>query len=369
MISYYVVGHSIIRRLRLEVERDCHGLYVGNSRVCYIGYGGSTVVTLWQRLAWMSLSRHSRVVMQVGSNDLATSSYSEEAAGSILELVNELLGRGVGEVVISQLLHRRSTYRMSAYRDFNHYNIAVDKVNDLLRQCCNESTLRYWKHDNSVQHHGTRHKQWTSLRLHSLLLVHITSKKTNRNLAAPVWTSRSQRRGIGCHPPRRPRRGAIQIVSTTYLPCASRRQHGTRWEEAAGHLTATRRSTFGQSVGCKKWHTAELRQEKHLLTKSATETHECDASLNDPPPVFFPLCVMWSEEWVTAITISVGPPTNNLSTEQAPQIWWRMNNQVKESSTMKRPSASNSQRLECLRQENQSTSLFKDLQSWRIHDS
>ena len=152
MKSYYVVGHSFIRRLRWEVERDRHGLYVGNSRVRYIGYGGASVVTIRERLASMSLRRHSRVVMQVGSNDLATSRYPEEVAGSILDLAYELLDRGVGEVVICQLLHRRSTYRMSAYRHWNLYNVAVDNVNDILRQSCNGSTVRFWKHDNSVRH-------------------------------------------------------------------------------------------------------------------------------------------------------------------------------------------------------------------------
>ena len=52
-------------------------MYVQKDYVQLIGFGGATVLTLEERLTNINLKKHLKVILQIGGNDLCTTSADE----------------------------------------------------------------------------------------------------------------------------------------------------------------------------------------------------------------------------------------------------------------------------------------------------
>ena len=107
-------------------------------------------MTLKERLTNINLKKHLKVILQIGGNDLCTTS-ADEVVKFILDFASYLIDCGVDKVVVCTLLYtgKNAEKWMTKYSSYIEYNQAVDYVNNSLKVLCN-GRLRLWKHNHNV---------------------------------------------------------------------------------------------------------------------------------------------------------------------------------------------------------------------------
>lgn len=142
-----VLGHSFVRRLQNCVQQQWREPRIGDFRVHFVSKGGADVSAI-RRLAEEEHFRHVFAVhVEIGSNDLASTSVDvEEVASAIMRLGRWLLRQGVRKVVIGEILSRTKNARpMPVTVDV--YNVRVRSVNALLQKAClNDESISFRSH-------------------------------------------------------------------------------------------------------------------------------------------------------------------------------------------------------------------------------
>ena len=100
----------------------------------------------------MQMDPGSKVILQIGSNDLTYSS-PESVVKRLMAFVYYLVdSRHMSKVVICQLLHRRRLRSASIHGSIENYNKAVDWVNFLVQQLSYISPMvNYREHNRAVR--------------------------------------------------------------------------------------------------------------------------------------------------------------------------------------------------------------------------
>jgi len=143
-----VVGDSFVKRLYFYQRHN--PMDIGWQGVQVYGWSGAHVEDvargIWT-IPWRGA--YSAVVVQVGSNDLCDASHTPAAVvGDILNFAAALVGFGVGQVIVCQILRRTSANHLKGLT-VEEYNTAVDATNAMLKAQCT-GLVRYWRHNHSV---------------------------------------------------------------------------------------------------------------------------------------------------------------------------------------------------------------------------
>ena len=106
----------------------------GGNIVQCVGILGGHINFLWQHLDRVRIDPGSKVILQIGCNDLTYLS-PESVVERLMAFAYYLVdSRRMTKVVICQLLHRRRLRPSSIHGSIEHYNKAVDWVNFLVQQ-------------------------------------------------------------------------------------------------------------------------------------------------------------------------------------------------------------------------------------------
>ena len=146
-----ILGHSFVKRLKNYLKCNKIKMHVQNNYVQLIGFGGVTVLTLRERLTNVNFENHSKVILQIGGNDLCSTS-ADEVVRSILDFASYLIDCGIDKVVVCTLFYRgkkAEKWMIPKYRSYIEYNQAVDYVSNSLKVLC-KGRLRLWKHNHNV---------------------------------------------------------------------------------------------------------------------------------------------------------------------------------------------------------------------------
>ncbi|XP_069133576.1 uncharacterized protein [Argopecten irradians] len=144
MLNIVILGHSFIRRLRDRVVDDpsCRNLKLSpeNFNLLFRAQGGLTVNKLFKRADLLSFHHPDIVYLQIGGNDLCTSSPAD-VVNRILDLVEKLITKNKAcHIIIGQLFWRNSVAT-------DNYNEKVIRTNLLLAKGTESSSyITFWKH-------------------------------------------------------------------------------------------------------------------------------------------------------------------------------------------------------------------------------
>lgn len=121
-----LLGDSFIRRLGEKIEDQ----KLGNVDVTVMWYGGSRTYHLSEYLPHIGDLRPDIVFLHVGGNDLDGPSTPEDVATRLSALVEKLLSRGVGRVLVGGITHRSKTRHVTV----EEFKKKVIRMNQLLRR-------------------------------------------------------------------------------------------------------------------------------------------------------------------------------------------------------------------------------------------
>ena len=121
-----VFGSSFVSRLGRSSEADC--------RIKYFGVGGMTAEEP-NKACLESLLRYApdRVLIHLGGNDISIHKTPREMADDILRLVSHLEDKGVGTVLVGQILTRGGTFKKSPGMTGDMFQRKKNRVNTILR--------------------------------------------------------------------------------------------------------------------------------------------------------------------------------------------------------------------------------------------
>jgi hypothetical protein len=141
-----VIGHSYIRRLRdfcSQTETENLGLDPKEFQIIFRGKGGLRLRKCDSRSDLLCFNIIPDIVfLQIGENDISTSTNSRKLAEDILSVAQYLRhGVGVGLIIVGQLIRRM---QFASCRDFN---IKVVETNQHIKQMSDTlSGIYFWGH-------------------------------------------------------------------------------------------------------------------------------------------------------------------------------------------------------------------------------
>jgi lysophospholipase L1-like esterase len=148
-----IIGHSFITRLSQFLDKNegrfhNYHLEYDQVNVKHLGKGGKTVTyARYMDLSEVSQYKPHIVYIELGSNDLSKKNGQPEVIASELhEFANDLLGIGVIQVIIGQVLHRKG--RGIPHR-LGSYNLRVTTFNNICKALFDSSIspgCYFWQH-------------------------------------------------------------------------------------------------------------------------------------------------------------------------------------------------------------------------------
>jgi len=173
MARYLIIGDSFVRYLgNYQFRHHGRPLVVHGTKVDISSHSGSTIGIVGRRALSIGL-RYSVVVLSIGTNNLCDAGRSAESvARDILNLVQNLVTLGIRQVVIFQVVRRRSTSHFRG-RTLSSYNAAVDRLNSLLAvHCAGGQQIHMWWHQHRDVGHSNLAQDGVHLNEHGLHAYH-----------------------------------------------------------------------------------------------------------------------------------------------------------------------------------------------------
>ena len=150
-INVCLVGHSLIRRFRNDVQRQSNVVFQQNLGieeidVQYISKSGWCVEHILANASRIVTEKPQIIILQCGTNDLCSATDPIPVAAKLLDAAVKVKKMaGAKWIFVCQILHRKQGRYCPAALD--EYNARVDQANSWLKGNCEQRTgVKFWKH-------------------------------------------------------------------------------------------------------------------------------------------------------------------------------------------------------------------------------